>query len=287
VTLEALNEAFNKIEETIAETIKKLLVVEDDDSMRASMLELLNGADVEITPVATGEDAYQLLQSERFDCIVLDLGLTDISGFELLEKIKADTTMRHLPIIVYTGKDLTKEEEAELKQHAESIIIKGVKSPERLLDEVTLFLHRIESDLPEAQQKKLRMLHDKETVLTGKTILMVDDDIRNAFALSSVLEEKGMTIVIGENGKEALELLNNTPGIDLVLMDIMMPEMDGYEAIRAIRKQPEFRKLPIIALTAKAMKGDRQKCIDAGANDYLSKPVDIDKLLSLLRVWLY
>nr|ABD75783.1 putative signal transduction histidine kinase [uncultured bacterium] len=287
VTLDILNDAFNTIEETISQTIKKLLVVEDDDTMRASMLELLNGEDVDITPAATGEKAYHLLQSERFDCMVLDLGLTDISGFGLLEKIKADATMSHIPIIVYTGKDLTKEEETKLKQHAESIIIKGVKSPERLLDEVTLFLHRIESDLPEAQQKKLRMLHDKEMVLTDKTILMVDDDIRNVFALSSVLEEKGMTIVIGENGKEALELLKNNPGIDLVLMDIMMPEMDGYEATRQIRKQTQFSKLPIIALTAKAMKGDRQKCIDAGANDYLSKPIDIDKLLSLLRVWLY
>jgi len=287
VTPEILNDAFNKIEETISQTIKKLLVVEDDDTMRVSMLELLSGGNVDITPAATGQEAYNLLQSERFDCMVLDLGLSDISGFELLEKIKAEATMFHLPIIVYTGKDLTKEEEMKLKQHAESIIIKGVKSPERLLDEVTLFLHRIESDLPEAQQKKLRMLHDKEIVLTDKTILMVDDDIRNVFALASVLEEKGMTIMIGENGKEALELLNNNPGIELVLMDIMMPEMDGYEATREIRKQPKFSKLPIIALTAKAMKGDRQRCIDAGANDYLSKPIDIDKLLSLLRVWLY
>jgi tubulin-specific chaperone A len=192
-----------------------------------------------------------------------------------------------LPIIVYTGKVLTKEDEMQLKQYAESIIIKGVRSEERLLDEVTLFLHRIESDLPEVQQQKLRMLHDKEMVLFDKTILMVDDDIRNVFALSSVLEEKGMTTIIAENGKDALELLQDHPDIDLVLMDIMMPEMDGYEAMKEIRKQPQFSKLPIIALTAKAMKGDRQNCIDAGANDYLSKPVDIDKLISLLRVWLY
>jgi tubulin-specific chaperone A len=219
--------------------------------------------------------------------MVLDLGLADISGFELLETIKTDVIASHLPIIVYTARELTKDEELRLKKHAESIVIKGARSQERLVDEVTLFLHRIEANLPEAQQKKLRMIHDKEEVLNGKTILMVDDDIRNVFALSSILEGQGMSVLVGENGKEALELLEQNPEIDLVLMDIMMPEMDGYETMERIKNQPRFSKIPIIALTAKAMKGDRQKCIDAGANDYLAKPVDTGKLLSLLRVWLY
>jgi CheY-like chemotaxis protein len=251
------------------------------------MLELLSGQDVVITAVETGQEAYETLKSEVFDCLVLDLGVADISDFDLLKEIKMDATMFHLPIIVYTRKELTQEDEMYLKQYTESIIIKGAKTPEQLLDEVTLFLHRVEADLPEAQRRKLQMLHGQEEVLNGRTILMADDDIRNVFALSNVLEEKGMQVLIAENGKEALELLDTRPGIDLVLMDIMMPEMDGYEAMRAIRQAHKFNKLPILALTAKAMKGDRQKCLDAGANDYLSKPVDTDKLLSLLRVWLY
>jgi CheY-like chemotaxis protein len=271
----------------IAKTIKKLLIVEDNEATRLSMFELLQGDDVDITTAQTGEEAYRLLHAEKFDCVVLDLGLEDISGMELLEKVREDDIISYIPIVVYTGKELTKEENVQLEQYAESIIIKGVKSPERLLDEVTLFLHRVEVDLPKAQQKKLRMLHDKEAVLSGKTVLMVDDDMRNVFALTSVFEEKGMQVLASENGKEALELLDQHPEIDIVLMDIMMPEMDGYEAMGRIRKQPIFKNLPMIALTAKAMKGDRQRCIEAGANDYLSKPVDTDKLLSLLRVWLY
>jgi CheY-like chemotaxis protein len=251
------------------------------------MLELLSGNEVEILTVQTGEDAYTLLQSEVFDCIVLDLGLKDISGMELLEKIRADAALSYIPIIVYTGKELSKEEDEQLQHYAESIIIKGVKSPERLLDEVTLFLHRVEADLPEAQRQKLRVLHDKKMVLRGKTILIVDDDIRNVFALASVFEERDMQVLVAENGKEALEQLAQHPEIDVVVMDIMMPQMDGYEALRRIRTQPQFKTLPMIALTAKAMKGDRQRCIEAGANDYLSKPVDTNKLLSLLRVWLY
>ncbi len=287
VTIDELHEAFKTLEASLTKTIKKLLVVEDDEATRNSILELLSGSDVDITTAETGEEAYNLLNSEEFDCMVLDLGLADISGFDILEKIKDDVMLSHLPIIVYTAKELTKDEEKRLKKYAESIVIKGAKSQERLLDEVTLFLHRVEADLPEAQRKKLRRIHNQEEVLNGKTILMVDDDMRNVFALSSVLEEKGMTVLISENGKEALELLNTHPNIDLVLMDIMMPEMNGYETMQEIRKQPKLSKLPIIALTAKAMKGDRQRCIDAGANDYLAKPVDTDKLLSLFRVWLY
>ena len=287
VELAALQEMFTGIEARICQSIRTLLLVEDDEAMRTSMKELLDGEDITIVTASTGHEAYNLLQSQAVDCMVLDLGLSDISGFDLVEKIKQNPSMSFLPIIIYTGRDLSKEEQQRLEQQAESIIIKGVKSSERLLDEVTLFLHRVETELPEEQQKKIRQLHDRETVLTEKTVLMVDDDMRNIFALSSVLEEKGMRVLVAENGKEALEMLDTNPEIELVLMDIMMPEMDGYQTMQEIRKDVRFSTLPMIALTAKAMKGDRQKSIDAGANDYLSKPVDIEKLLSLLRVWLY
>ena len=287
-TLVQLQEVFLKLERAISTSMKRLLVVEDDETACFTMQELLGGDDVEITMVATGEEAYQLLQEQTFDCMVLDLGLGDVSGFDLLERLHERTEALQLPIIIHTGKDLTKEEEARLHNYAESIVIKGSKAQERLLDEVALFLHRVESELPEEQRQKLRILHEKEMVLDGKRILMVDDDMRNIFALSSVLEEKGLDVIIAENGREALEALNRHADIALVLMDIMMPEMDGYTAMQEIRNlTSEMRNVPIIALTAKAMKGDRKRCIDAGANDYLTKPVDTDKLLSLLRVWLY
>jgi CheY-like chemotaxis protein len=218
---------------------------------------------------------------------VLDLGLRDISGFELLDMIKSDEKQREIPIIIYTGRELEKADEKKVRKHAESIIIKGAKSPERLMDEVSLFLHHVESNLPEDQKIKTRVTADSDEIFKNKKILLVDDDVRNIFALSSVLGEKDMQIIIAENGKEALEKLDHEQDFDLVLMDIMMPEMDGYEAMQQIRKKSSFKNLPIIALTAKAMKGDRQKCIEAGASDYLSKPVDIEKLLSLMQVWLY
>jgi len=287
VTTEQLNEAFRSIEKTLSKTIKRLLIVEDDPTAQLSMQELLGGADVSITIATTGTEAYAMLHEAEFDCMVLDLGLEGMSGFELIEKIHEEAKISHLPIIIYTAQELTKKEEQLLKRYTESIVVKGVKSPERLLDQVTLFLHRIESALPKAQQQQLHRLHDHEAVLHEKTVLMVDDDIRNVFALSNVLEEKGMTVLVAENGKEALAMLAQHAEIGLVLMDIMMPEMDGYEAIHHIRQQAHYHELPIIALTAKAMKGDRQRCLEAGANDYLSKPVDSDKLLSLLRVWLY
>jgi len=210
-----------------------------------------------------------------------------MSGMELLEKIRNDEDIMRVPIIVYTGRDLTKEEKMTLDEYAEKVIIKGAKSPEKLLDETTLFLHRVEADLPEQQRQMLRMIHDKESILKDKNVLLADDDMRNVFAISNTLEEKGMNVLVAKNGKEALECLDSRPDVDLVLMDIMMPEMDGYEAIREIRKKDNLKKLPIIALTAKAMKGDRSKCIEAGANDYLAKPVDTEKLFSMLRVWLY
>jgi CheY-like chemotaxis protein/HAMP domain-containing protein len=287
VSLEELEEAFKKIEETISKTVKNLLVVEDDEIQRNSILELIGNGDVKATAVGSGEEAFKILKSNNVDCMILDLGLSDMSGFELLERIRNNTAISKLPIIIYTGKNLTREEEDKLRTYAESIIIKGVKSPERLLDETSLFLHRVEANLSEEKKKMLRMVHDKELILQDKKILLVDDDMRNVFAMASILEEYGVRVLIGKNGKEGLECLNKNPDIDLVLMDIMMPEMDGYEAMGEIRKQQRFKKLPIIALTAKAMKGDRNKCIEAGANDYLAKPIDADKLLSLLRVWLY
>jgi CheY-like chemotaxis protein/putative methionine-R-sulfoxide reductase with GAF domain len=287
VSTDDINNAFSKIEKTISKDIKKLLVVEDDETMRNSILELIGNKDVEITDTGKGEDALKFLHENDFDCMVLDLGLTDISGFDLLKKISTDSKISDIPIIIYTGKELTKEEDNALRKYAKSIIIKGAKSPDRLLDEVSLFLHRVESNLPDRQKDVIKIHTDGEEIFKGKKVLVVDDDVRNIYAISTILGEKEIEIATAENGKEALEILNKDPKINLVLMDIMMPEMDGYEAMSAIRKQKEFKDLPIIAITAKAMKGDRQKCIHAGANDYLSKPVDVDKLLSLLHVWLH
>jgi len=288
VTLEMLDGVFRAVEETISRSVRKLLVVEDDAIQRQSIIELIgNGGDVVTTAVADSAEAYRLLTSDTFDCVILDLGLKDMSGYDLLARIKGDAKISLTPVIVYTGKDLSQQEENELSKYAEAIIVKGVRSPERLLAETTLFLHRVEKELPEGKRKMLRMVHGKEAILKDKKVLIVDDDMRNVFALASVLEEKGMQVAAARTGKEGLEKLDQAPDTDLVIMDIMMPEMDGYETIGEIRKQERFRKLPIIALTAKAMKGDRNKCIQAGANDYLAKPIDIDKLLSLLRVWLF
>jgi len=282
-----LDEAFKKIENIISKPIKKILVVEDDEIMRKSIVNLLNDDSLKITATESGEEAYKLLLKEKFDCQILDLGLKDMSGFDLLERIRNNKNIIDLPIIIYTGKDLSKEEETKLNKYADSIILKGARSFERLLSESTLFLHQLEADMPEEKRKILKSMHNKETVLDNKKILIVDDDMRNVFALSSLLEDKGIKTVVAKNGREGLEKLEENNDIDLVLMDIMMPEMDGYEATREIRKKKKYKNLPIIALTAKAMKEDREKCIAAGANDYLAKPVDTEKLLSLLRVWLY
>lgn len=287
VTMEHVEEAFSALEDVISKPVRNLLLVEDDKIQCQSIKDLIGNGDVKTTDVATGREAYEELSRGNYDCMILDLGLEDMSGFELLEKIRLSDSSMRVPVIIYTGRDLTHDEEKQLSKYADSIIIKGVKSPERLLDESALFLHRVESNLPHEKQQMLKMVHDKESVLNGKKVMIVDDDMRNVFALSSVLEDRNMDVVVAKNGIECLEKLEELDSIDCVLMDIMMPKMDGYEAMTEIRKNPEYAKLPIIALTAKAMKGDRSKCIDSGASDYLSKPVNTDKLLSMMRVWLY
>ncbi|MCF8350533.1 MAG: response regulator, partial [Bacteroidales bacterium] len=282
-----LEEVFKKLENVISRPIKKALVVEDDPIMRKSIVKLLDEGNVEIKSVDSGEKAIELLKKQRFECLILDLGLKELSGFDLLEQIRRDKKINDLPVIIYTGQDLSPEENEKLQKYADSIILKGARSFERLLSEATLFLHQVHKDMPKDKQSMLEKLQGKPDTLKGKKVLIVDDDMRNVFALASVLEENGMKVIIGKNGREGVEKLNNNPDTNLVLMDIMMPEMDGYEAMMEIRKQKKFEKLPIIALTAKAMKEDRAKCIAAGANDYLAKPVNTDKLISLLRVWLY
>jgi len=266
---------------------KRLLVVEDNDTERQTVVDLLAHTDIEITAVGTGAEALEALLDRSFDCVVLDLRLPDMTGFELLHKIQEEPNLRELPVVVFTGKELNNDEEARLKQVAKSIILKDVRSPERLLDETALFLHRVVSDLPEAQQQILERLHRSNEMLRGRKVLVVDDDARNIFALTTVLENNEMEVLSATNGRQTIELIQNTPDLSVVLMDIMMPEMDGYQTIREIRKEQKFRALPIVALTAKAMKGDREKCLQAGASDYIAKPVNTEQLLSLLRVWLY
>jgi CheY-like chemotaxis protein len=268
-------------------------VVEDDERERASIVELVGGDEqgVEVVGVGSGEEALAALEEQHFDCMVLDLKLPRTSGFGLLEKLKSDSRFSQLPVIVYTGKELTRREETRLKKYAETIIVKDVRSPERLLDETALFLHRVEAKLPAEKRRMIEQLHSADAVFRGKRVLIVDDDVRNVFALTSALEGLGMDVLFAENGRDAIEVLESDPGFDLVLMDMMMPEMDGYETMRHIRAplhgDERFARLPIISLTAKAMKGDREQSIAAGASDYITKPVDVEQLLSLMRVWLY
>jgi len=286
-THQDLEAVLSTIEDAVVHSVKKLLIVEDDLNESRSLLALLQDREIEIQVADTGARAIELLSSEPFDCIVLDLGLSDMSGFDLLTHLQKLDEKRRIPVIIHSGRDLSREDENRLQHYAESIIIKGAKSPERLLNEVTLFLHVVETSLPQDKQQMIRASLGGEAALDGKKVLIVDDDMRNVFSLSSLLADRNMVILEAENGIEALARLEEHPDIQLVLMDIMMPEMDGYQAIRAIRQNPRFTRLPIIALTAKAMKGDRDACITAGANDYISKPIDHDRLLSMLRVWLY
>jgi HAMP domain-containing protein/CheY-like chemotaxis protein/signal transduction histidine kinase len=287
VSREDLASAFDQITAFADRRVRRLLVVEDDDVQRMSIVELIGNGDVTTTAVATGQEALDALQSEPFDCMVVDLKLPDMSGFDLIERIQKDLGRADLPIIVYTGKELTGKEETQLRKVADAIIVKEVSSPERLLAETALFLHRVEANLPEPKRRMLEQLHRRDPVLAGRKVLIVDDDVRNIFALTSALESHNMEVVHAENGQEGIDTLQATEGVEAVLMDIMMPGMDGYQAIQAIRQMERFKHLPIIALTAKAMKADRDRCIEAGASDYISKPLDIDQLLSLLRVWLY
>jgi CheY-like chemotaxis protein/HAMP domain-containing protein len=276
---------FTKVNEMRESTSKKLLVVEDDASQRDSIRELIGNETAHLTDAADAQSALNALRNERFDCVVLDLMLPDMSGFDLIDKIRDQN--EDLPIIVYTAKDLSREEEEKLNRVVQTTIVKDVRSPERLFDQTALWLHRDAASLPQEKREILRRLHDPDEILAGKKVIIVDDDIRNIFAMTSMLERYKMEVHSAETGKAAIELLQSEPDTDLVLMDIMLPEMDGYETMRAIRKSHGFEQLPIIALTAKAMKGDREKCIDAGASDYISKPVDTERLLTLLRSWLH
>ncbi len=286
-TTEILETSLVRMQKFIENPVKRLLLVEDDDVERFSITELLGHDDVEITSVGTGEDAWKLMQDRPFDCLVLDLRLPDISGFELLERIQNESVFEELPVVVFTGKDLDPDEEIQLRKMAKSILIKGVHSPERLLDETALFLHRVTTRLPAEKQRMLERLYNTDEALIGREVLIVDDDIRNIFALTSLLERHGMKPLSATNGLDAIKTLEETPGVAFVLMDIMMPDMDGYETIRTIRQNESHKLLPIVALTAKAMKGDREKCLAAGASDYIAKPVNTDQLLSLMRIWLH
>jgi CheY-like chemotaxis protein len=282
-----LENALDKLRTYVAPHTKRLLVIEDDARERASIVELLGHDDIEIHAVGSGNEALSKLTTQAFDCCVVDLRLPDMTGFELLERLRAEPTLQDLPVVVFTGKELSGEETTRLRTFAKSIVLKDVQSPERLLDETSLFLHRVIADLPDAKRKMVERLHGSTEALRGRKVLVVDDDARNIFALTTVLENQEMDVLSATNGRQAIELIKETPGLSIVLMDIMMPEMDGYETMRQIRKDPDFRRLPILALTAKAMKGDREKCLEAGASDYIAKPVNTEQLLSLLRVWLY
>jgi CheY-like chemotaxis protein/CHASE3 domain sensor protein len=286
VNREQLAEALQKLEAKFSQGVRNVLVVEDDERQRESIRQLLQNDEVLITAVRNAADALSRLREATYDCMVMDLNLPDFSGYELLEKMAQEDDVSFPPVIVYTGRSLTGDEEQRLRRFSKSIIIKDARSPERLLDEVTLFLHQVESKLPVERQRMLQVARDRDAALEGRRILVVEDDVRNIFALSSLLEPKGVAIEIARNGREAIETLTRSSNIDLVLMDIMMPEMDGITAMREIRKRSQWKKLPIIALTAKAMKDDQEKCLAAGANDYIAKPLDVEKLLSLVRVWM-
>jgi len=285
-TTEGIGQSLSQIADYAKRRRKRLLVVEDNDIERMSITELLGHDDIDVLEAQTGAEALGTLRDGGADCVVLDLKLPDMTGFEVLEKIRDDVSLRDVPVVVFTGRELSPEEDAQLHSMARSVVVKGVESPERLLDETALFLHRVVADLPIEKQRMLERLHSSDEILVGQKVLLVDDDARNIFALSSVLERRGMQVLTATTGSEAIALLEATPGVAIVLMDIMMPEMDGYQTMQVIRSNAAFRRMPIIALTAKAMKGDREKCLEAGASDYLAKPVNTEQLLSALRMWL-
>jgi HAMP domain-containing protein/CheY-like chemotaxis protein/signal transduction histidine kinase len=286
-TPDEITAALSRIKEYSAPRRKRLLVVEDNPAEQLSIRELLGYQDIDVTVASTGKDALSKVTEDPFDCVVLDLRLPDMSGFDVLERLRDNPSVTDLPVVVFTGKELSSDEDSRLHTLARSVVVKGVESPERLLDETSLFLHRVVADLPPEKQKLLDRLHQSDEALVGKKVLVVDDDVRNIFALSSVLERRGMTVLTAGTGREAITTLESTPDVAIVLMDIMMPEMDGYETMQVIRQNTSFRRIPIIALTAKAMKGDREKCLEAGASEYLAKPVNTEQLLSALRMWLH
>jgi CheY-like chemotaxis protein/two-component sensor histidine kinase len=286
-TSDGIEAALDRIKNFSQPRTKRLLIVEDDDIERQAIVELLDFEDIEVSAVGSGAEALQTLRERSFDCVVLDLRLPDMSGFKLLELLQDEPCAADVPVVVYTGKDLSEREHTKLKTMAKSIVLKDVQSPERLLDETALFLHRVVTDLPADKQEMLQRLHGSNESLQGRKVLVVDDDARNIFALTSLLENQDMNVISATGGRNAITLIQNTPDLSMVLMDIMMPDMDGYETMREIRAAPAFRNLPILALTAKAMKGDREKCLEAGASDYIAKPVNTDQLLSLMRVWLF
>jgi HAMP domain-containing protein/CheY-like chemotaxis protein len=286
-TKEGVEAALSRIMEYSKPRRKRLLVVEDNEAEQIGIKELLGYDDIEIVTARSGSEALTTLREQPCDCVVLDLRLPDMSGFDVLGELRGDAMLSEVPVVVFTGRELSAEEDAQLHTMARSIVVKGVESPERLLDETALFLHRVVTDLPAEKQRMLERLNSSDEDLVGRTVLLVDDDARNIFALSSVLERRGMKVLTATTGREAIDLIEATPNLALVLMDIMMPEMDGYQTIQVIRDKPVFRRLPIIALTAKAMKGDREKCLEAGASDYLAKPVNTEQLLSALRMWLH
>jgi signal transduction histidine kinase/DNA-binding response OmpR family regulator len=290
VSRDELIQAFGRLEENLSHRVRRVLIVEDDPVQLESVQHLLRSAEVETIGVRTASECMEVLRKTTVDCMVLDLSLPDASGLSLLKTLTEQDNYSFPPVIVYTGKDLSAEQEETLRKYSQSIIIKGAKSPERLLDEVTLFLHQVVSELPVEKQKMLAAAHSRDAALEGKRILVAEDDVRNVFALSSILEPRGAKVRIARNGREAIEALERAQNVGepvhLVLMDIMMPEMDGLAATREIRKRPQWKKLPVIALTAKAMKADHEMCIEAGANDYMAKPLDVEKLLSLVRVWM-
>ena len=286
-TTEGLQAALARVKSYTEPRRKRLLVVEDDPAERLSVTQLLGHEDIDIETVGTGADALSALRAQTFDCVVLDLKLPDMSGFEVLDEMSSDPALSDVPVIVFTGRELSAEEDARLHSIARSVVVKGVESPERLLDETALFLHRVVADLPPKKQEMLQRLLNSDDDLVGRTALLVDDDARNIFALSSVLERRGMSVLTATTGKEAIATLETHRDVAIVLMDIMMPEMDGYETMQVIRENPDWRRLPILALTAKAMKGDREKCLEAGASDYLAKPVNTEQLMAALRMWLH
>jgi len=283
---EGLGKVFERIQTFIEPRQRELLVIEDDEAEQMSIEALIEGGDIRITRATSGGEGLDILRSRKIDCVILDLKLPDTTGFAVLTEIQRDERLRDIPIVVFTGRELSDDEEAELRRRAKSIVLKGVQSPERLLDETALFLHREVSRLPVAKQRMIEKLHDSDEPLRDRKVLVVDDDVRNIFALNSLLERHGMNVITATNGHDAIELLDDNPDLSLILMDVMMPEMDGYETMRRIRENPAHRQLPIISLTAKAMKGDREKCLQAGASDYVAKPVNTEQLLSLVRMWL-